>query len=421
MNRLAELAVRYDAIVVGARCAGAATALLLARRGLRVLMVERGRYGTDTLSTHALMRGGVLQLVRWGLLPALEAAGTPPVRTTSFHYGEEVLPLPIKPRNGVDALYAPRRTVLDRLLVDTARDAGVEVMHGVRIADLIRSNGRVRGALLEDVGGAASVAADIVIGADGLKSTVARLAGAEPYRVGSHAAGIVYGYWSGLDVEGYGWYYRPGVSIGVIPTNDGEVCVFAAAPARRFASEIRLDIPSGYHRVLHECSPRFAETVGRATSSGPLRGFPGEIGYFRRSHGPGWALVGDAGYFKDPITAHGITDALRDAELLAIAVAKGTEPALAEYERLRDELSAGVFEVTDRIASFEWDLAEVQKQHRRLSEEMAREVEWLSALQPYPPAGLSRAQRSEHARDNTRTGDGEEVATLRRARAQSTP
>ena len=124
---------RYDVVIVGARCAGAATAMLLARAGHRVLVVDRGRYGTDTLSTHALMRGAVIQLHRWNVLPAVVAAGTTPVRQATFFYGDESVAVPIAPRDGIDALYAPRRHVLDRLLVDAARVAGADVAYGVRI------------------------------------------------------------------------------------------------------------------------------------------------------------------------------------------------------------------------------------------------------------------------------------------------
>src|SRR5262245_29541092 len=115
---------RYDVIVVGARCAGAATAMLLARYGMSVLLFDRERRGADTLSTLALMRAGVLQLHRWGLLDQVRAAGAAAIRTTSFAYGDEVISVPIKDRNGVDALYAPRRTTLDVLLADAAATAG---------------------------------------------------------------------------------------------------------------------------------------------------------------------------------------------------------------------------------------------------------------------------------------------------------
>src|ERR1700754_1636087 len=126
----------YDAIIVGGRCAGAATAMLLARGGMRVLVVEAARPGTDTISTHALMRGGVLQLHRWGLLPRIQEADTPPVKTTTFHYADEAITVAIKPSNGVNALYAPRRSLLDRTLVDAARSSGAVVRHGHTLINL---------------------------------------------------------------------------------------------------------------------------------------------------------------------------------------------------------------------------------------------------------------------------------------------
>jgi 2-polyprenyl-6-methoxyphenol hydroxylase-like FAD-dependent oxidoreductase len=378
----ADIRRAYDAIVVGARCAGAATALLLAREGLRVLVVDRGAYGADTLSTHALMRGGVVQLARWGVLDAVAEAGTPAVRRTTFHYADEPLEIPIKPRDGVDALYAPRRTVLDPILVDAARRAGADVAFGVRLAGLTRSSdGRVRGAVLEErAGRARRVDAAIVIGADGQRSTVARETGAEVYAAGRHATALVYAHWQGLDADGYNWYFRPGVSAGVIPTNGGACCVFAAVPPERFQAEIRRDLEAGYGRVLRECSSELGAAVEGARRAGRLWTFPGQAGCFRRSHGPGWALVGDAGYFKDPLTAHGITDALRDAELLARAVATGTDAALGEYEATRDWAARDVFEATDAVASFAWDLAEVQAHHQALSKAMAREARWLAGL-----------------------------------------
>ena len=135
----------YDALVIGARCAGAAAAMLMARSGLIVLAIDRGDYGTDALSTHALMRAGVLQLHRWGLLTKIVAAGTPAVRAATFHYGNDPVEVPIAPTHGVDALYAPRRTALDRLLVNAASEAGAEVRHGYALAGLLHgSGGRVR-------------------------------------------------------------------------------------------------------------------------------------------------------------------------------------------------------------------------------------------------------------------------------------
>jgi flavin-dependent dehydrogenase len=380
MTPAIDLRSRYDALVVGARVAGAATAMLLARRGLRVLALDRGRRGSDTLSTHALMRGGVLQLTAWGLLDRMRAAGTPAVRRTVFHYGDLVVPVAIEPRDGVDALYAPRRTVLDAILVDAAEEAGADVVHGVRASALLRARtGRVSGAIIEGGGRTQAVEADIVIGADGLRSATAAQVGAPTLRLGRHATGVVYGYWSGIDLDGYHWYFRPGVSAGAIPTNDA-ACVFAAVPAARFRDEIRFDVAAGYHRVIAEVEPGLARALERARRVEALRGFPGVPGFVRQAWGPGWALVGDAGYFRDPITAHGITDALRDAELLARAIARGTEAALAEYQAARDDLGAGLFQASDDIASFAWDLEAVSEWHRAMSREMQREVQALAVL-----------------------------------------
>ena len=197
---------------------------------------------------------------------------------------------------------------------------------------------------------------------------------AGPYRAGRHASSVVFAYYSGLGNDGYHWHYRPGVSVGVIPTNDGLTCVFASAPSRRFREEIRLDPAAGFARILGECSADLAARVAGAERVGPLKGFAGQAGFLRQSWGPGWALVGDAAYFKDPITAHGITDALRDAELLARAVGEGSEEALAGYQEARDAVAVTLFELTDAIASFEWDLKAVQELHMSLSQEMKREV-----------------------------------------------
>src|SRR5262249_42489422 len=190
----------FDVVIVGARAAGAATAYLLARSGLRVLLLDRGRYGTDTLSTHALMRGGVLQLSRWGLLEKIIATGTPPVRLATFRYADAVVPVTIKPSYGVDALYAPRRTVLDPILVGAAAAAGADVWFGAAVADLARDrHGAVAGVAGRNRDGQVfRVRSRIVVGADGIRSTVAEQAGAPFERIGTSAAAVTYGYWSGL-------------------------------------------------------------------------------------------------------------------------------------------------------------------------------------------------------------------------------
>ena len=377
---------RYDAVISGARCAGAATALLLARSGAKVLMIDRQAYGSDTLSTHALMRGAVLQLTRWGLIPDIASADTPAIRSTTFHYGREAIRVAIKPEHGVDCLFAPRRTVLDRLLVDAARKAGAEVRHGVLLSDLLfASDGRVIGVSLKGAGGSSmTLRTDIVIGADGRQSTVAQLVKARAYVEGSNASGIVFGYFENLPQDGFHWYFAKDFGAGVIPTNTGH-CVFAAIPAQRFSATFRGDIRRGFLQVLEASSPELRADVERGTLIDRLRGFGGAPGYLRQCHGPGWALVGDAGYFKDPLTAHGITDAFRDADLLSRAIVAGGTRALAAYQRERDALSVPFLRVTDAIASFSWDLDEVKQLHADLSAVMKAEIDHVADLSQVSP------------------------------------
>jgi 2-polyprenyl-6-methoxyphenol hydroxylase-like FAD-dependent oxidoreductase len=385
MDTLCSFEPRYDAVIIGARCAGTATALLLARSGAKVLMVDRQAYGSDTLSTHALMRAACLQLTRWGLIPDIMAAGTPAIQSTTFHYGSEAIRVAIKPEHGVECLFAPRRTVLDRLLVDAARRAGADVRHGVLLSGLLFApEGRVIGASLKDAAGSSmTVRTDIVIGADGRHSSVAQLAKARAYVESSHASGIVFGYFENLPQDGSHWYFTRNVAAGVIPTNAGH-CVFAAVPSERFSATFRGDVRRGFLKVLEASSPGLRADVERGTLMGRLRGFGGAPGYLRQCHGAGWALVGDAGYFKDPLTAHGITDALRDADLLSRAIVAGGGRTLAAYQAERDALSLPLLRTTDAIASFSWDLDAVKQLHAELSAAMKAEANHLAGMSHLP-------------------------------------
>lgn len=375
--------MKFDAVVVGARCAGAATAMLLARAGARVLIVDKGAYGTDVLSTHALMRGAVLQLGRWGLLPEIIAAGTPPIRSTSFFYTDSDVTVPIEPRYGIDALYAPRRALLDRVLVDAAVRSGADIRYGVRVDDVIKdARGRVTGISAFARGGRTQIAADVVIGADGLYSTIARRVGAPIEVEGRHSTAVLYSYWQGLPDDAYRWWFRQGMSMGAIPTNNRATCLFASVPSGSFRDVVRRGVEDAYGRLIRSVAPEFAEHMRRASRVEPVRGFEGHPSFIKRGCGPGWALVGDAGYFKDPLTAHGITDALRDAELLARAVILDTSSSYAEYETTRHDLSRKLFEATDAIASLTWTDEQLQTLHRAFSAEMSREVRALAALEP---------------------------------------
>jgi 2-polyprenyl-6-methoxyphenol hydroxylase-like FAD-dependent oxidoreductase len=387
MNALNNLNTRYDVIIIGARCAGAATALLLARSGAKVLVVDRQAYGSDTISTHALMRSAVVQLNQWELIPSVTAAATPAIRSTTFHYGDEAIRIDIKREHGVGCLFAPRRTVLDPLLVDAARQAGAEIRHGVALSRLqfAASGDRVIGATLRDADGACvTVDADVVIGADGRQSTVAQFVKAKTYVEGSSSSGLVFGYFEGLKQDGLHWYFGNNVAAGVIPTNSGH-CVFAAVPAAQFHAAIRGNVEQGFLQVLEKNCPMLRTDIGQAIPVSRLRGFAGAASHLRQCQGAGWALVGDAGYFKDPLTAHGITDALRDAQLLSRAVVKGSVRALETYQSERDELSLPFLRITDAVASFSWNLDEVKKLHAEMSAVMRMEASHVAKFSQIPP------------------------------------
>jgi len=310
----------YDVVVVGGRVAGASTALLLGRAGARVALVDRSRAGTDTVSTHALMRAGVLQLSRWGLLDRVIAAGTPAIRSTSFHYTDgSIARVAIRPTAGVDALYAPRRYLFDRLLLDAAAQAGVDVFTEMAVTALRRDEtGRVRGVRSVDRSGrTVELPASMTVGADGIRSTVAALVRAPVIRQGRSRSAVLYRYVAGLPADGYQWAYGAGAGAGLIPTNDGQTCVFVSTTPERMCGLRRYGVEHAFSELLVQAAPTLRDPVVTATPAGPIRGWGGVPGYLRRCWGAGWALVGDAGYFKDPITTHGMTDAMRDAELFS--------------------------------------------------------------------------------------------------------
>ncbi len=349
----------FDVIVVGARVAGAATAMLLARAGVRVLVLDAARFGSDTVSSHQVQLPGIALLARWGLLDALIAAGTPPTRTVRFDAGTTAFTGSFPSCDGVDALYSPRRTVLDALLVQAARDAGAQVRERVRVERLERDGaGRVVGVAWRGAGGQPVIErARLVIGADGKHSTVARLAGARPYRVHSPRAFASYGYFAGLPVQAGELYHRPGRAVAVFPTNHDATMVYVAGPLAEFPA-FRADPAAAHLATLDRCGD-LGERVRAATRVDHLRTTPDQPNGFRVPYGPGWALVGDAGVVMDSVTAAGISNALRDASGLAEAIVDGLggaislETALRRHHRRRDRSLRPMFDLTLRLARFE--------------------------------------------------------------------
>jgi 2-polyprenyl-6-methoxyphenol hydroxylase-like FAD-dependent oxidoreductase len=278
-------------------------------------------------------------------------------------------------------LIAPRRSLLDRVLVDAARAAGATVLHDTSLQELaVDRHGRVRGVVLIDAsGGVHKLEAGHVVGADGMGSLVSRLVEAPIVAEGRAAAAHVFGYApTPPGIRGYHWYFRPDVSGSVIPTNDGLACIVASIPQRRFDAEFRSDLAEGRRLVLEALAPGLGNyAVENAAER--IKAFRGAPGRLRKAHGSGWVLVGDAGFFRDPLTAHGISDALRDAEGAALAIVSGREAALQWFQEERDSLALPLLAATDDISSFDWTLEELPERHKRFSEAMKAEVEVLSA------------------------------------------
>lgn len=385
----------YDVAIVGGRVAGASTALLLARAGLRVVVIERSRAGSDTVSTHALMRGGVLQLARWGVLPQVVAAGTPAIRSTVFHYGDGgTTRVSLRSSPGVDALYAPRRQLLDRLLVEAAAASGADVLHETPVVGLLRDDdGRVGGVRIRGgLGVEVPIRAALTVGADGVGSLVAREAAARFVSRGRDASSILYRYFAEVPSEGYVWGYGDGAAAGSIPTNAGESCVFVSTTPERMGRLRRRGIDAAFGGLLDAVPAAMSHVVRAGRPVGRVHGWRAVPGYVRQSFGPGWALVGDAGYFKDPITTHGLTDALRDSELLSDAVLAGLDAgrsasAMARYQETRDGLSRALVEVTESVCRYDWDSDQIRSLLRGVSSAMSDEMDHLSARSSWPVPG----------------------------------
>lgn len=362
---------RYDVIIVGARIAGASTAMLLARAGLEVLVVDRAAEGADTTSTHALLAPAVALLDDWNVLGAVGDAGTPPVTSATFWYENRQ---PVTFDLADRPLFAPRRTVIDPILADAARAAGAEVRFGTRLVDLLYDEaGGVAGAVLDASAGPRAVAAPLVIGADGIHSIVARRVGAEITYRSSHASGVVMACFAGLAHDGYHWYHARRSSAGRIPTNHDQTHVFAAVSSDRFRAEMRANVAAGFAAVLAECAPELADLTSSAVRATKFRSFPGLAGFTRKPFGPGWALVGDAGAFTDPMSAHGMSAALRDASFCAEAAAAylrsphRAQDAWHWYERARDAVTIPFIDAVDIVTAYRHDVAEIQRAHVAMS------------------------------------------------------
>jgi len=355
----------FDAIVVGARCAGSPTAMLLARNGYRVLVLDRATFPSDTLSTHILHPLGVRALSKWGLLDRLTATGCPPIDTYAFDFGAFTL-AGAPGTTDAPVAYCPRRTILDQLLIEAAASAGAEVREGFTVDEVVALDGRVVGIRGRSKHGASIVErARVVVGADGLRSLVASAVRPEPYDERPPLLAGYYAYWSGLPMDSkFETYIREKRGFGVAPTHDDLTMVIAGWPYAEFAQN-RQDIEGNYLKTI-ELAPAFAERLRSAKREARFLG-AAVPNYFRKPYGPGWALVGDAGYNRDFITGQGIMDAFHDAELCAAALDSafsGRRPfddAMMEYQNTRDARVKPMYEFTCQLASLEPPPPEMQQ------------------------------------------------------------
>ena len=349
----------YDAIIVGARCAGSPTAMLLARKGYRVLLLDRCTFPSDTLSTHIIWPHGAEIMDRWGLLDRLAATGCPPVALDMiFDVGPIELKGAVLTANQGRGGFCPRRTILDKLLVDAAVESGVELREQFTVEELIREGDQVVGIQGRTrSGGLVKEKARIVIGADGTNSLVARAVKAEEYDTIPPLATFYYSYYSGFDADDLEQHVRDYDGCACFPTHDGLTLIAGVWSSKRF-NEIRADVEGSLMRTLQGI-PSVLDRLSRAKREEKWVGTAGVANYFRKPYGRGWALVGDAGYDRDPITAQGICDAFIDAENLTGALHAGfsgqraLDEALAEYHASRDARVKPMYHFTCELARLE--------------------------------------------------------------------
>jgi flavin-dependent dehydrogenase len=356
----------YDAIVVGARCAGAPTALLLARKGYKVLMLDRGTFPSDMpFSNHYVHQTGSARLKRWGLLDALKATNCPPILTNHWDYGAFALTgEPVPAEGGVKEAFAPRRIKLDPVLVDGAVKAGVELREGFSVQELVFEGDRVVGIRgHQKNGGTVTEHARITVGADGMFSRVAQAVKAPEYKSSPALEGSWYAYYSGVPMIGWHLWLRPDRVIFAYNTNDNLSLIGVAFAAKDLAMA-RSNIEKHHSAVIQEHAPDLWARMEKGKRESRYVG--GAIPYHvRKPYGPGWALVGDAGYQKDPCTASGITDAFGSAEWLAEAIDAGfsgrepLEQALARYEQTRNDTELPYYELTTQLAALAPPPAEI--------------------------------------------------------------
>jgi 2-polyprenyl-6-methoxyphenol hydroxylase-like FAD-dependent oxidoreductase len=325
-------------VVVGARCAGAPLAIMLARAGLRVCVVDKDRFPSDTLSTHGIQPAGVQVLERIGVLDSLLKLAPPMLRGRMVFDDSVAIFDDIVATTGAPVL-SVRRIVLDEVLVNAAAEAGAEVRTETPVTGLVIENGRVAGVTTP----AGELRAPLVVGADGTRSAVARMVGAREYHPTPNGRVFMWAYYEADPTDGEMWIGKIDDYAYLVTPTDNGLCLVGACPSIDRRDEVRADRVSVYEAGVRAWPELHAGVVG-ARREGPVYTMANMHGFFRPSAGPGWVLVGDAGHFKDPTPGQGIADALRQAEKLARGIGRALggghgspDELLLEWWRWRDE------------------------------------------------------------------------------------
>lgn len=399
----------FDAIVVGGRCAGSPLAMLLARKGYRVLVVDKAVFPSDTISTHHIHQPGVKKLKNWGILDKVRASNCPPMTKLRFDVGPFALRGSIKPAGDVKEAFAPRRRILDTILADAAVEAGAEFRDGFTVTELLWDDERVVGIRGRDKNGSIiTEKAKIVIGADGMRSFVAKRVNAPVFVDRGMLTCNYYSYFSGVPLETpetTELYIRPDHAFVADRTNDGLTIVVGVWKQSEF-QRIRSNPEAAFMDALDDQAPSLAQRLRDGRREEPFYGTGVIPNFIRKPYGAGWALVGDAGYHKDPITAQGITDSFTHAEMLAEAIDDAfsgvceMEEALADYEQKRNAKVMPVFEYNCQLAELAAPPPEMQMLFAALrgnKKEIARFFGTVAGTVPvqdfYSPENISRIVR----------------------------
>jgi flavin-dependent dehydrogenase len=284
--------------------------------------------------------------------------GAPPIHKIRLDVGEFELAGHPPPIDGIDYAMAPRRTLLDKFLIDAAVKSGAQLREAFYVSEVATEDGRVTGIRGRTLGGSSTVdKASFVVGADGASSIVAHAVRAPKYNERPSTACVYYSYWQGgPKVVDFETYVKPNWGSAMLPTNDGLTCIVGGW--NELVPDPQARPADGYRKVM-ETFPRLTEFLRSAQEVEPVRGMREQPGFFRKPYGEGWALVGDAGYYKHALTAQGITDAFRDAELLYEALDEGFggrrrfADSLADYQQRRDAAVMPMYESTCERALLE--------------------------------------------------------------------